>query len=472
MRQNTSHTGPSEKTEKNATFGASAQSRLNSALSVVLMIFLGLAPIPLGSNRPVFWALTGITLATIALVYMILMVLKKYRLRQSAAQFLSLLLPFILLLAFIALQFFPLGSWVSPINISIGDTIVSSSTMSLTPGMSFLSLIQFASYGLLFFLLLQAAHNTERAHRMLITLFVIFVIYAAYALFALTQLGDPILFIEKWAYQGSATATFVNRNSFATFLSFGMILGTVFTSTSLLPNCEDAGHKKNLPVAMLYFLGFLIIFAALVATQSRMGFAAGFVGSLVAFFLVFSKAPNAKRWIWPALLFGILGTITLFFLYGGALLERIGSVETDLDVRLALYEQVMAMIANRPWTGYGAGSFELAFPLFHQLPVSPDVVWDKAHNTYLTLWVELGIIFGSIPILLVFFIGLKTFKIFRSTKIRWVHATISLGVITTASIHSLVDFSLEIQAVALLFVAFLAIGMAGPNRSGLIKHEN
>ncbi|VAW20880.1 hypothetical protein MNBD_ALPHA12-1390 [hydrothermal vent metagenome] len=449
-------------------FGSSAQSALNNRFAIALVIFLAMVPIPLGSNRPVFWALSGLVLAAVALLYMGLLLRKKSQFRHSPAQLKSLMVPYFGLLGFIILQMIPFGSWVSPIKIAIGDAIVVSSTMSLTPGMSFLSLIQFASYSLLFFLMLQIAYNSERAHKMMVTLFMIIVAYAAFALFALTQFGDPILLFEKSAYQGSATATFINRNSFATFLSFGLVAGLVFTAGSLLPESQQTHGQKGPLTAALYLLGSSVIFAALLATQSRMGFAAGAIGALVGTILVLSKAPRAHRLIWPVLLFGILGTIVLFFLYGSGLLERVGSVESSSDVRMALYEQVIKMIAARPWTGYGAGSFELAFPLFHQLPVSPDVVWDKTHNTYLALWSDFGIVFGSIPILLIAMISVSIWRIFRTARIRWTNAAIALGVITTAAIHSLADFSLEIEAVAYLFVAILAIGMAGPPKNNSV----
>jgi len=452
-------------------FGSSAQSSLNDRFAIALMIFLGLVPVPLGSNRPVFWALSGLVLAAIALFYFGLLLRQKSQFRHRPAQLKLLTAPYLVLLGFIILQMIPFGDWVSPIKIAIGDAIIASSTMSLTPGMSFLALIQFASYGLLFFLVLQIAHNTERAHKMLVALFIMVVVYAAYALFALTQLGDPILFFTKSAYQENATATFVNRNSFATFLSFGLIAGLVFTAVSLLPSGEKTGEQKSLLSAALYLTGSSVIFAALIATQSRMGFTAGAIGALVATILVWSKAPKARRLIWPTLLFGLLGTIVLFVLYGTGLLERVGSVESSADVRMALYEQVIEMIADRPWTGYGAGSFELAFPLFHQLPVSPDLLWDKAHNTYLALWSELGVIFGSIPVLLILMIGVRAWRIFRLATRRWINAAIALGAIATTAVHSLADFSLEIQAVAYLFVAILAIGMAGPHKIKPTKHD-
>ena len=69
-------------------------------------------------------------------------------------------------------------------------------------------------------------------------------------------------------------------------------------------------------------------------------------------------------------------------------------------VRGDLYRQVWGMILARPWTGYGGEAFELAYPLFHRPPVDPDLVWDHAHSSYLALWTDYGLIFGSMPLLM------------------------------------------------------------------------
>ncbi len=91
----------------------------------------------------------------------------------------------------------------------------------------------------------------------------------------------------------------------------------------------------------------------------------------------------------------------LFSLYGSGTLERLGSVEREADYRFELYEQVWAMVMTRPWTGYGGGAFELSFTMFHQWPLSFDLIWQKAHNTYLGLFADYGLVFGSLPILVV-----------------------------------------------------------------------
>ena len=158
-------------------------------------------------------------------------------------------------------------------------------------------------------------------------------------------------------------------------------------------------------------------------------------------------------------LFGLAVALGLL-VYGQGLLERLGSVENAADIRMELYGQVIQMIASRPYLGYGGGAFELAYPLFHTPPVSPDLVWDRAHNTYLTLWAELGLIAGSIPILLLLLAGWRIAIGLRQVRSDWTAKVAALGVLTAGALHSLVDFSLEIEAVTFAFVAIVATAWA------------
>lgn len=119
------------------------------------------------------------------------------------------------------------------------------------------------------------------------------------------------------------------------------------------------------------------------------------------------------------------------------------------------------MILTRPWIGFGGGSFEAAFTLFHLPSLNPEVRWDHAHSTYLTLWAEYGLIIGSLPLFAIGFVGWKAWQRVGRALPRAELAAAALGSIVVAGIHSLVDFSLEVHAVALLFVAVLALGVSG-----------
>ena len=92
----------------------------------------------------------------------------------------------------------------------------------------------------------------------------------------------------------------------------------------------------------------------------------------------------------------------------------------------------------------------------HQLPVSPDFIWNRAHNSYLSLWSELGVVFGSLPIVGLLLVGARLIRALRANSYAWVAQATGLAVLVVCAIHSTVDFSLEIQANAMFFIAILA----------------
>jgi O-antigen ligase len=129
-------------------------------------------------------------------------------------------------------------------------------------------------------------------------------------------------------------------------------------------------------------------------------------------------------------------------------------------LRLDLYQQTLQLIAQRPLLGFGGGSFEWAYQLVHLPTVAPEFRWDRAHNTYLALWAELGVPVGSLVIVLIALIGGRVSKAMASGVGSWTAQAACLGVVVAGGLHSLVDFSLEIQANTLLFLAICAAGLA------------
>lgn len=439
----------------------SGQARLNHVLAIGLIVFLFLAPVPLGANRPVFWAINAVLVGVAGAIYGTMMVWRRevFRIPLSSIAIVSGL--WLVLCLFGVVQFFlPVATiFEAP------GAEVASPMLSIAPGASFHSAVQFLTFGLFFFLVLQVSANRERARFIAIALFWVTVAHAIYGLLALTQFGDTVLFLEKWAYFGSATGTFVNRNSYATFMAFGLVLGTALAAQAL----EKGLENRQLPIAnvMVLIVGLSFLLVALYSTQSRMGLAAGLAGSLVVTIgFVVKLGRRLPRLSIIMALVGAVLTIAAAILFGSGTFERLGSVEQSFDVRAALYWQVADMIASRPFLGFGGGSFEAAFPLFHALPVSPDLIWDKAHSTYLALWMEYGVIFGSIPLIVVLIIGLRCVGLVIRRKSDWVLPLASLGVIVTAALHSLVDFSLEMEANALFFAALLALGLASITEYG------
>src|SRR5690606_21947906 len=145
------------------------------------------------------------------------------------------LLPGVLLCFWLVIQAMPLGRLLGPFVFQgAAAQIITSNTLSLAPGSTWMMLIRMLTYGLIFFLAAQVGANDRRARWMLQVVFWAIVVHAAFGLFQLTQLNDTILGFEKKHYLGVATGTFINRNSYATFLAMGLAIGAAFVARTVI----------------------------------------------------------------------------------------------------------------------------------------------------------------------------------------------------------------------------------------------
>ncbi|MEJ2020361.1 MAG: hypothetical protein P8X51_19515, partial [Maritimibacter sp.] len=99
--------------------------------------------------------------------------------------------------------------------------------------------------------------------------------------------------------------------------------------------------------------------------------------------------------------------------------------------------------------------------LVHVPPVSSDVVWHLSHSSYLMLWSEMGLILGSVPMIAILLAALRLIRTIRRRRTSYALPIVALSVIVQVALHSTIDFSLEIPANTILFLALVAIGI-GP----------
>ncbi len=434
------------------------QSRLNWVLAVALLAVVALMPVPLGGNRPVIWMAAAAVVGALGCWYGLALLVKKAAPRIPLKLFWPETLALIVFMLYAALQLAPVGQFI-PFAFDLPGGELTATRLSLTPGDSWLALVGFASFGLFTLLALQAAANRRRARIMLAILFAIVVAHALFALVNLRFLGDTILGLPKSQYEGFATGTFVNRNSFATFVAAGLSLG-VAQLFELVARQRERGDAPLWIVIPATAFGLLFIAAALLATGSRMGAITGALAVTIIVVLALVSAPAGRRrhtLVVASLI--VLMLLAAVVAYGSGTLDRLARLDTGGEGRADLYQQVIHAISLRPWSGYGGGSFITAFPAFQHPPLSGDLVWNKAHSTYLALWFEYGVIFGSLPILIVVALVARALTGLFSQSSRFL-ALAATGVAVTFAVHSIVDFSLEIQGNVYLMLAVVALGAA------------
>lgn len=354
------------------------------------------------------------------------------------------------------LQLLPLGGGFRIGSLSTGMTA------SVAPGDTWIAAINLCGFAAFAVLVHSAARHDERRRVMLVAAITLVSGYAILGL-VLLRSGDTLLFVEKTAYQGMATATFVNRNSFATFLSMGIAAGVAWMAERLAVAPKQWQPGRNLSL-MLATIGIIAMAAALVATNSRMGLFAGACGaSSVVVIALFSSRRRRLSLALFAVGALVVGSI-LFVLLGTELVQRAITAGDEFGERAELYRQVAGMIAERPFIGFGLKSFEVAFPLFHQLPLSVDATIRNAHSTYLALWVELGVIVGTLPMIAIAILFRRAVSKALKKDEDWSVAAAAAGAIVVCAVHSTVDFSLEIQANSYLFIYLLMLLPIEPHR--------
>ncbi|MGJ8585366.1 MAG: O-antigen ligase family protein [Marinosulfonomonas sp.] len=461
------HAAPSPKflSQTLTSAGNGGLSRgMNSALTIGLLSVVALSPIPAGSNRPVFWMMWAAFIFAVFGIYLLTVSFRRQNLRTSVSQIPLLAASALGFVGFAVFQSLPV-QFLFPFDLAVGPNAVELDTVSLSRDATRVAALRWASYAVFFFLMLQVVDNRARARRLGWIIFAIVAAHSAFALVSFRYFGDAFFWGPKNAYSGVVTGTFINRNSFATFAGFGAILGYAL----LLHDFARGGERPRrfsmvISVAAIksltLWLFLTIILAALVASGSRMGLAATLAGLTVTTFLTIRRHASFSRRSILGLVAVIVATSAfVLVLFGGTVVERAIFTAPASITRLDIYGQVFELIQARPLLGYGLDAFELAFEQVHRPPVSPELIWDRAHSTYLSHWAEMGVVFGSLPILICLAIVWKFAATVRTKQRDYVLAVAGLGVMTLAAVHSLVDFSLEMSANVYLFLAILALGL-------------
>lgn len=443
-------------------------SLAHDRLALVLALCVPLTAIPLASNRATWWLLWTMLFALLT-IYHLLRGPGRERgykpgfLRFRVGFILALLLP-----VWALMQTLPLGDFLPSgwLGARAGICDLAGSRVSIQPDVAMVGILRFMGYILLLALVIEVSSRGERALRLATIVFFGVVAQAIWAIVALNFLDDYSFAGAKTAYEGVATGSFVNRNSLATFLGFGAILGIGI----LVERTNRFQIRASQPPSLVAQTGFTSAFvvlgialqlAALLETQSRLGLASTVIAMIATVLLARRRAGTPIfRLLGESLVFLVIVGMGIVVLAGGdGVMSRFLFSSNEGQTRLALYSQILGMIAQRPLTGFGMDSFGFAFEAFRAPPLLGVGNFDLAHNSYLMLWAEFGVVIGSIPPLLLAASAVVLWQRMKATAGYPGLALAGIGVLVLGAVHSLGDFSLEIPANVYLFVTIIGLGL-------------
>ena len=339
-------------------------------------------------------------------------------------------------------------------------------SISLNPANTLSALMRLLSYGGIFWLSLQYSRDPAHAGQVFLALAVAGLAYGAYGLVVQFSGYQTILWYDKFAYIGDLTSTFVNRNSFATYTGL-----TLLCTTGLLFNIVTTELERgNLldqflqiidlmtPRNWMLLVAWITGMTALILTHSRGGFLStglGIIALVTA--LGLTRAVKARYAV-------IIGAITVFaglvfFAASGDVLDkRLADTSRDREERLKVYELTLDAIQSAPMLGTGYGSFAEVFRFYRRDDF--DQLYVKAHNTYLENALELGI--PAAFALFAAFAGmaLLTYKGLRARRRAVIYPCTGFAATILVAANSMIDFSLQIPAVAATYALLMGAACA------------
>lgn len=448
-----------------------APSKLANIILWLLLLVVAWAPIPFGSNRPWAWSFLALCIGALMLLWAIGAVFDATLVQLSWGRYRPLFILFFLFIGWSVYQ--AIGpapqSWWAPAWQRMADALHEPATgvISNTPEKSLTAIMRLLAYAGIFWISLQLGRRTRCAKAVLWSVIVATLGYAIYGLIVQFTGGGTILWFSKWSYGGVVTATFVNRNHFAIYAGIGILctLALIADQTRQATEASIATRSgfiqllDNMSLQMVILaITFMILATALLLTQSRPG-AVMTVAGIFVFLAVLATTSTfaAKSVVRFGLVILVAGLI--FGLISGSLLaSRIVDVAENLTDRITVFKTTWHAILDRPFLGFGLGSFASVFPGYRGTEFSPnDPTYDYAHNIYLELALESGLP-GALLLLLT--VALAVGVCIWGAQQRHRNGYFpALGVAVTALVgaHGLVDFSLQIPAIAAVYCLILGV---------------
>jgi len=445
---------------------------LQRFVETLLLLTVFLAPVPLGGNRD--WAWSSLALATgAALVGLALLHPRGWdtlSVHQVSLQVCIAAMAVVVAWSFAQTLSLSTSTSLSSFLSSATSTLAipNTSRIAIDSEHALSALMRLLTYCGVFWLSVHLGRSVRYARALTLAIIVSALCVTAYGwMMEVTTRSCTVLFVEKvktapWCY---FSGTFVNPNSYADLAAISALICLAIFQYRLLQAAKGAPSQRAAWRARLMFVGGIgaLYLAALFAALSGL-ILSGSRGGLVAFAIA---ALTTTMVVGAARRTSVVGSIvTVALLVGGALIMRgeefarrfFALLEEGDSDRSGLVHIALEAIAVRPLTGWGLGSFEALFPVFQ--PTSMALTYDKAHNVYLESAVELGIPAAALFFVAIGAIALRCLRGIRERHRDIQYSAAAIGVALYLAVHSLVDFGIQMPAIATTFAAVMGLGWA------------
>ena len=328
------------------------------------------------------------------------------------------------------------------------------------------------SYAIVFAVSVELARHREVAYRFHTTIIAVGLAVGIFGLLQYLTWNGSLFWLLESPYEGIPFGPFNNRNYFA---------GYMLVSLSVAVSSLLAGSLRRRRAMVLYLTWLAVL--ALLLCLSRGGFVGFAVASLAALIV---HARSGRREAghrrrrsrgWHSISPVRLALAVVIALAAGLLwLQQTDRVFARLETLLRLqadasfigrvwyWSEALQMIADRPITGFGLGSYVWVFPSYRRVPTS--IVETNAHNEYLEMAAETGLIGAAIcALFLVLFFRLAAVRLRQSVDAE--EFGIRLGAVCAwigICVYSITDFPTVIPAINYVLAVLSGLAVADIGR--------
>ncbi len=324
-------------------------------------------------------------------------------------------------------------------------------------------LLKILSYAGAYFVWTELASQYGRWRLILFMPLLLGTLVALYALIMHVQGSNAVLNLERVHYPNRASGTFMAPAHFGAYM--GMLipfaLALLWTPTS--------GPLLRLFSAY----GLLLFVPGLLLSGSRSGWVGAFLGVATVVVLLAWRRSQRTALIacvtFPLLSAGIFGalwhTSDMFQERAGAAIR----IEGTAAWRLQAWQDTWQMIQDAPVLGHGPGSYRWLYSPYQSW--SGDRWLRYAHNEYLHLWAEYGVVGLLLLGAFILFVLVRSVRLFFKAEYSREAGVMAgfLGALMAALGHGIFDFNFHVFSLMHLLVLMGGVAMAGCYRAGMLS---
>jgi O-antigen ligase len=324
--------------------------------------------------------------------------------------------------------------------------------LSVYPYLTKIELLKWASYSLLFFLTTESFQTEDHLRQFVWFLLSLGFVVSLFAIIQHFTFNGKLYWFVSLPSGAGPFGPFVDGDHFAGFVELTAPLGLALL-------LFRSRQREQVTLLLLFTI---VPVGALILSASRGGII-GLVLELVLLAFLSHAHQIGRKQLLGAVALALLAATFIVWLGVSKAIQRFeqlahGGISREL--RVSIYQDTWRIFLDHPWVGTGLGTLVAVYPRSASFYNGQTV--DHAHNDYLELLADTGVVGGLIGLS---FLGLLSWRGFASLQFAGsslARAIIagSLAACSGLLVHSLMDFNLHIPANSLIFLLLSCIATA------------